>query len=78
MLRFELIRNNGTEIAYKYFPEGKKQHGEITVRKKDKSVIQADIAPSDDFKWYYFKMLNRIFSYIEKDSYEEKGTIAWY
>ena len=78
MLRYELIENNDEFVSYRYFPEGEKQFGTLDVRKHDKEIIEQEVAPNDDFKWCFWKILRRIEKFIDSSHFEEKGIIAWY
>lgn len=78
MLRYELIENTDEFVSYRYFPEGEALFGTLTVRKRDKDVIEQKVAPNDDFKWCFWKLLNRIEEFIDNSHFEEKGIIAWY
>lgn len=78
MLEFELIENNDEFVSYRYFPEGKTNSGTVVVNKNNSSVIKEDIAESDEFKTYFFHMLNQIKTFIKNNKYKEKGIIAWY
>ena len=78
MLRFEMIENKQGLITYAYYPDGKAEFGIITVRKNDNEIVNQKIAPNDDFKWCFLKMLKKIREFISKNEFEKDGVIAWY
>jgi len=78
MLKYQMIKNDKDFVSYRYFPDGHNEHGEITVEKSSKQIADQKIAPNDEHKWYFFKMLKRIREFVEKDEYKESGIIAWY
>ena len=78
MLKFKMVENNDDIVSYRYFPENKEDSGFLTVNKKDGSVIKQQIAKSDEFKRYFFHMLDRIEEFIERNKFVEEGIIAWH
>lgn len=78
MLKYELLENNTDSVSYRYYPEGQAEYGMATVRKADKAIEKQEIASNDDFKWCFYKLLNRIESFIDEGKYIESGIIAWY
>lgn len=78
MLKYELLENKTDSVSYRYYPEGQKEYGSVTVRKADKSIMQQEIASNDDFKWCFYKLVNRIGKFIDTGEYNENGIIAWY
>lgn len=78
MLKYQLIDEGNDFVSYRYFPEGKPAYGEITVNKFNKQLIKQTIAPDDEFKWYYLKMLKRIREFVDCGVFNKEGTIVWY
>ena len=78
MLKYVLLENKTDSVSYRYYPEGQKEYGSVTVRKADKSIMQQEIASNDDFKWCFYKLVNRIEKFIDAGEYNENGIIAWY
>lgn len=78
MLEFKMVENNNDFISYSYFPEAREDSGFITVNKKDGSIIKQSIAKTDEFKKYFFHMLDKIEEFIENKQFEKEGIIAWY
>lgn len=78
MLKYSIMENEKDFVSYRYFPEGKGIGGELTVSKKDKTIIEEKLAPDDDFRWYFFKIYKRIKEFIDANEFREAGTIVWY
>ena len=78
MLKYVLLENKTDSVSYRYYPEGEKEYGTVTVRKADKSIMQQEIASNDDFKWCFNKMVRRIEEFIDAGKYNDNGIIAWY
>ena len=78
MLKFKIADNDETIVSYLYFPEGREPSGKITIRKKDGEIVEQIIAKSDEFKRYFFHMLEKVEEFIENKRFEEEGTIMWY
>lgn len=78
MLKFKMIKNDSNLVSYLYFPEGKEPSGKITIDKKEGTVVEQIIANTDEFKRYFFHMLEKIEEFIENNRFEENGTIMWY
>lgn len=78
MLKYVLLENKTDSVSYRYYPEGQKEYGTVTVRKSDKEIVQREIASNDDFNWCFDKLVKRIEEFIDADKYNENGIIAWY
>lgn len=78
MLRYKLVGNTAEYVTYRYFPEDNNEFGEITVSKRDKTILNSEVASNDEFKWYFLKMYKRIAEFIDKGEFIEIGKIAWY
>lgn len=78
MLKFKMVDNDDNKVSYVYFPEGREPSGKITINKKDGTIVEQIIAKSDEFKRYFFHMIEKIEEFIENKRFEEEGTIMWY
>ena len=78
MLKYQIIKNDKDYVAYRYFPDGQEQYGEIMVKKSNKQNCDQKVAPNDEFKLYFFKMFKKIREFIDKKEYRESGIVAWY
>lgn len=73
-----MVDNDDNKVSYVYFPEGREPSGKITINKKDGTIVEQIIAKSDEFKRYFFHMIEKIEEFIENKRFEEEGTIMWY
>ena len=77
MLKYIVLENSRDYVTYRYFPEGKENYGEITVRKVNKQIIEKKILPNDEAMWYLFKMYSLIRAFIDSNTFESDGVITW-
>lgn len=78
MLTFVLERNAGTEVIYRYFPEGKKESGLISYDKNQGKLTIIQLPDCDEYKHYALHMFARIIEYAKEGNFKESGMIAWY
>lgn len=77
MLDFELIKNDGRLIEYRYFPEGKLDSGTI-VMSVSGELISIEKALNDKHKRYAAHMVSRMRDFVNNNKFEPNGMIAWY
>ena len=78
MLKYELFEENEKQILYRYYPEGNSDFGVISVTKDTKEYNVVNLAKTDKHYRYALKMFTKIRKFIEDDSFEKSGTMAWY
>ncbi len=78
MLKFFLIEENEKIIRYEYYPEGEEQSGVILFSKTIKKYEVERLAPNDKHRIYALKMFGKIRQFIQNQTFEKEGLIAWY
>ena len=78
MLRYKLYNTDGNFVFYRYYPQGGKDFGTVSINTKTGET--AIITPSEDDagKRYAFKMAKRLKEFFNDNSYKDNGIIAWY
>ena len=77
MLKYKMIENSDGFITYQYFPEGNEDSGFLTINKNDGTVVKQELAKTDEFKRYFFHMLDRIEDFIANKNFLDEGIVAW-
>lgn len=77
MLEFKLLENTEEFVSYIYYPHGETGSGYLKVSKKDCSIIEHQVAESDEFKTYFFHMYKKIKIMLEDELLDE-GYVVWY
>ncbi len=78
MVTYEMVLNDDNIISYRYYPEGGKNAGFVSVDKKNLKVLSKQLSHDDVGDWYAHHVITRIFKMIESGTFEEKGMAAWY
>ena len=78
MLEFKMIENTETTVSYRYYPHRTQDSGLLTVNKKDNSIMEQQVANSDEFKTCFFHLFRKIKDMIKDNDFLNEGIIAWY
>lgn len=78
MLKFKMVDNNDDFVSYRYFPEGKEDSGKLTIRKNDGEIVEYTVANTDEFKRYFYHMIQKIEEFVKNKQFLNEGLISWY
>lgn len=78
MLEYELFKESDEEVIYKYYPEGKKQAGLVSVSKSTGECKINELSLDDRHQRYALKLFKKLKEYASNNSFNLKGMIAWY
>lgn len=78
MLKYVMLKETDNHVDYKYIPEGKEYAGVISYCKSNGAFSIVNLAESDTFRKYAFKMIRRIKQFAVDGEFRKEGIVAWY
>lgn len=79
MLDFELVKDSGTLIEYRYFCEGDRtREGRMLFDKEAGKIASLDKAEGDEHGFYWGHLASRLRKMAKAGEYEQSGMIAWW
>lgn len=78
MLKFILKEETAEKVVYEYFPEGGTEAGIVSYDKETNKCSIITLPKTDKHQIYAQKMFSKIRKYASINSFERKGTVAWY
>ena len=79
MLDFELMHDDGDEVAYRYLCEGDaNRSGMVKFSRSTGDVTSVERAKGDDLGIYWGHLASRLREFLKTGNFEPNGMVAWY
>ena len=78
MVRFILKEETTERVVYEYFPENGLESGLVMYDKKETKFMIVELAKNDCHQRYVQKVMHTIRDFVNANSFQKEGIVAWY